>query len=91
MPRAKKVTVGDVVQFVQVRNGELETLPMMVTHVHLDDVISGVAFSGEPGAIGWMGKGAQPFNLVTMGFNNKQWSHVGTVASELDEGGEEGD
>ena len=45
-------------QFVELRGSRstragLTWLPMLVTHVHDDDTVSGVAFSGIPNATGW--------------------------------------
>lgn len=72
-PTPKAVAVGDWVEVCQVRNGAKEWLPMLVTHVHGDDVIGGVAFSGAPAAIGWGNRGAEPFSHVQKGTENRQW------------------
>ena len=64
------VQAGDMAELCQMRSlkrsAEPEWLPFMVTHVHADGVVSGVAFSGEPGAIGWH-RGAMEFTQASRG------------------------
>ena len=77
MPRVKKAKVGDFVEIGQGRNGTIEYVPFLVTHVYDNDVVSGVAFSGEPGPLGWNNRGAQPFNSIGKGDGNAQWHFPG--------------
>ena len=68
----KAATVGAMVEFRQHRKGGEDWLPFLVTHVHNATMVSGVAFSGEPGAIGWH-RGSMEFSQVVQGTENRQW------------------
>ena len=68
--------VGAWVELSQMRNGEPEWVPFLVTHVFSDELISGVAFSGEPAAISWQ-RGSMEFNQVKQGDDNRQWRWPG--------------
>ena len=61
-------------QFVEIaQHGQW--LPMLVTHVHSDTYISGVAFSGRPKEIGW-GKPSGDFPNVPKGDGHRHWRFV---------------
>lgn len=60
--------IGSRVEF---RQGS-EWLLMVVTHVHDDDTVSGVAFSGLPARVGWH-RGAMEFANVKRGDQNRNW------------------
>ena len=69
----RKPTVGMMAQFCQAALGERIWLPFMVTHVHSDDMVSGVCFSGEPGPLGWMNRSAQAFDHRNKGSEVGCW------------------
>ena len=75
--RNKKVEVGQFVEICQIAHGQKVWLPFMVTHVHEDSMISGVAFSGVPAPVGWGNRGAQPFQGVQQGHDNREWQPRG--------------
>lgn len=78
--RRKKPAIGQVVEFAQSVNGDRVYFPFIVSHVHDDGTVSGVAFTGMPGAVGWGNRGAQPFDHVSQGKNNREWRfHKGGV------------
>ena len=58
--RGKRPTMGMMVEISQMANSVMKWLPFMVTDVHEDETVSGVAFSGMPGPLGWNNRGAQP-------------------------------
>ena len=82
MARPKKMQVGMMVEFAQPRLGEKVWLPFMVTHVYEDGRISGVCFSGEPGALGWMNRAAQAFDKREMGSTIGQYRVKGAPQME---------
>ena len=71
--RGKRPTMGMMVEISQMANSVMKWLPFMVTDVHEDETVSGVAFSGMPGPLGWNNRGAQPFHGVEKGSDNRQW------------------
>ena len=71
--RGKKPAVGQFVEFQQAAVGVPTWLPFLVTHVHDGDLVSGVCFTGMPGAVGWNNRAAQAFNSVSKGSGNSQW------------------
>lgn len=71
------LSVGDIVEFKQRK----ESLPMIVTHIHDDDMISGVALSGFPTRIGWS-RGGQEFSNIKKGDDNRNWRHLGAEDAE---------
>ena len=81
MAAKKKVvstpSVGSVVMFKQ----RDEWLPMIVTHVHDTDMISGVALSGLPARAGWS-RGGQEFAIVSMGTDNRNWRYIEAAKEE---------
>ena len=63
--RGKRPTMGMMVEISQMANScTMKWLPFMVTDVHEDETVSGVALSGMPGPLGWNNRGAQPFHGV---------------------------
>ena len=82
MARHKKMEVGQMVELAQPRLGEKVWLPFMVTQVYEDGMISGVCFSGEPGALGWMNRAAQAFDKREMGNNIGQYRVKGIPQME---------
>ena len=66
---------GVWVEFSHMRYGkrghDMEWMPMLVTHVS-EGWLSGVAFSGEPAAIGWH-RGAMEFDHVSKGTEARCW------------------
>ena len=77
MARHKQVLPGHMVQFRQVFGHRDDVIPFLVTHVHVDGSVSGVAFSGEPGAMGWNNRASQAFPHVMQGRENRQWQPMG--------------
>ena len=74
MAREKTVSIGSIVQLKQNTGAGVDVwLPFIVTHVYQNDIISGIGCSGEPGAIGWSGRGTEAYNSVTKGDANRQW------------------
>ena len=73
MARHKKVEIGQTVQLRHTFGGRDERLPFVVTHVYDDDTVSGVAFSGEPGALGWGNRPTQGFPMVKQGDAHREW------------------
>lgn len=82
MARPRKMQVGMMVELAQPRLGEKEWLPFMVTQVYEDGLISGVCFSGEPGALGWMNRAAQAFDHVEHGNAMRQYRVKGAPQME---------
>ena len=84
--RGKRPTVGMMVEVSQMANSTMKWLPFMVTDVHEDETVSGVAFSGMPGPLGWNNRGAQPFHGVVKGSDNRMWRFKrGRQANDDDE------
>ena len=84
--RGKRPTVGMMVEVSQMANTVPKWLPFVITDVHDDDMVSGVAFSGIPGPLGWNNRGAQPFHGVVKGSDNRMWRFKrGRQASDEDE------
>ena len=82
----KAATNGQMVELSQPANGETVWLPFLVTHVHDGEQISGVCFSGMPGALGWMNRAAQAFDHVEKGSGMREWRFKrGRPADEPDE------
>ena len=75
--RNKKVEVGQFVEICQIAHGQKVWLPFMVTHVHDESTVSGVAFTGIPAPVGWGNRGAQPFQGVQHGHDNREWQPRG--------------
>lgn len=63
--------VGSYVLVKVGRAGE-ESVPLLVTHEHDDDVISGVAFSGIPHKAEWV-KCVHPMTRISKGEGRNQW------------------
>ena len=82
MARPKKMQPGMMVELAQPRLGEKEWLPFLITQVYEDGLISGVCFSGEPGALGWMNRAAQAFDKREMGSNVGQYRVKGAPQME---------
>ena len=73
---SKQVKAGQSVLFRLGFGGSDELLPFLVTHVYDDDVVSSVAFSGEPGPLGWNNRGAMHNAQVQHGNENRQWRYA---------------
>ena len=73
LPSDKRtLRVGGWLEFAQSMNGNMEWLPFVVTQVHDEGLVSGVAFSGFPHRIGW-NRGAMEYDLVAEGSANRTW------------------
>ena len=82
MARPRKMHVGmmlEIAQMASLREPVKVWLPFIVTHLYDGNVVSGVAFSGEPGALGWMNRGAQTFDHVEKGNAGRMWRFPGDV------------
>ena len=85
MARPRKMHVGmmlEIAQMASLREPVKVWLPMIVTHLYDGNVVSGVAFSGEPGALGWMNRGAQTFDHVEKGNEGRMWRFPGVDVDE---------
>ena len=84
MARSKTPSVGQFVELRQDFAGTDIWIPMLVTDVHDDDVISGVAFTAFPNRLGWGNRGAQPYDFVKKGRKNRNWrfTKVGGTPAE---------
>ena len=82
MARQKKMQVGQMVELAQPRLGEKEWLPFLITQIYDDGRISGVCFSGEPGALGWMNRAAQAFDHVEFGNGMREYRVKGVQQME---------
>ena len=63
----------EISQMASLRQPKQVWLPFLVTHVHDENQVSGVAFSGMPGALGWMNRAAQAFDHVEQGDGIREW------------------
>ena len=89
MARPRKMHVGMMLEIAQMgffREPAKVWLPMIVTHLYDGNVVSGVAFSGEPGALGWMNRGAQTFDHVEKGNEGRMWRFPGVDVDENESG-----
>ena len=85
MARPRTMKVGMMLELAEMasfRQPEKVWLPFMVTHLYDGNVVSGVAFSGEPGPLGWMNKGVQTYDNVPKGNDRRMWRFPGDVADE---------
>jgi hypothetical protein len=85
MARPRTMKMGmmlEIAQMASYRYPEKVWLPFLVTHLYDGNVVSGVAFSGEPGALGWMNRGAQTFDHVEKGNATRNWRFPGDVTDE---------
>ena len=71
----------ELAEMASFRQPEKVWLPFMVTHLYDGNVVSGVAFSGEPGPLGWMNKGVQTYDNVSKGNDRRMWRFPGDVAT----------
>ena len=81
MGRPKKLAAGVFVEIAQSRNGEQVWLPFLVTDVRDADTVSGVGFTGWPGAVGWSNRGTEAFSNVEKGVGHRNWRHVGELSN----------
>ena len=85
MARPRTMKVGMMLELAEMasfRQPEKVWLPFMVTHLYDGNVVSGVAFSGEPGPLGWMNRAVQTYDNVPKGNDRRMWRFPGDVADE---------
>ena len=58
-------------------------LPFLVTAVHDEDAVSGVAFSGQPAQVGWR-RPSEAFAGVKRGDGNRQWREAEGLVAPTD-------
>ena len=69
--------IGD---FVYVLEGtDKHQIPLIVTHMHGNGYISGVAFSGHPDVDGYSNSGTQVMSFIQQGDEWHQWQHIEPV------------
>lgn len=83
MARPRTLKVGAMLELSQqTPGGDQQWLPFLVTHVHGDDLLSGVCFTGRPGPIGWNNRAAHAFDNVSKGDMNRTWRDPAQVKPE---------